>query len=269
MKIDKIFENIKPELLTDDVKNNIKTLIEAKVSEKIDEKTEELQEKFEDYRRKEIKKLNEKAEELEDAAVTYVDEHLIDGINGYCDFLAEKWMRDNKIEIENGLKADMYDKLAENIKDVLSKNQLIEKDIEKDERVYEENKKLKEQINEQMKLNMRLKNKQKAQEVIDAFDEVCGNELTESQFNEITKLCGDFDADDINEFKDKVKYIKEKIIINSSEDHEEEENSNTLNEDYDNEIDDYDEYIQESEITKKEEKDPSDLEGIEYGKEYF
>ena len=35
MEINKIFENIKPELLTEEVKNNIKTLIEAKVSEKV------------------------------------------------------------------------------------------------------------------------------------------------------------------------------------------------------------------------------------------
>ena len=43
MDIEKIFENVSSEVLTEDVKNKISVLIEAKVGERVDEKINELE----------------------------------------------------------------------------------------------------------------------------------------------------------------------------------------------------------------------------------
>jgi hypothetical protein len=223
MDIEKIFENVSSEVLTEEVKTKISVLIEAKVGERVDEKINELDSLFETYKEKELDSLEEKA-------VSYVDEYLVEKIDEYMDYVAEEYVTENKLQIEDGLKAQMYEKIVGSIKGVLSENQIREDEVESNTEAIVESKELKEDLNKSIKENMELKKQIKGHEAMTAFNkETVG--LTESQIDTLTKLSSDFDIDDVEEFASKVKTLKESVISDESESNETDENEETdLNE---------------------------------------
>ena len=74
--INKLFENVQSEFITDDVKEKLQTLVEAKVIQISKDKVKELDEQYETFK-------SEQQEKLEEAAVSYVEEHLIEKIDSY------------------------------------------------------------------------------------------------------------------------------------------------------------------------------------------
>ena len=212
MDIEKIFENVSSEVLTEDVKNKISVLIEAKVGERVDEKINELEALSEEFKENELDRLEEKA-------VSYVDEYLVEKIDEYMDYVATEYVNENKLQIEDGLKAQMYEKIVGSIKGVLSENQIREDEVESNTEAVEKSKELEEDLNKTIKENMELKRKIKGHEAMTAFNSVTSG-LTESQRDTLTKLSNDFDIDDVEEFASKVKTLKESVISDESESNE-------------------------------------------------
>jgi len=229
MDIDKIFENIESELLTEDVKKKISTLIEAKITEKSEAKTKELEGLFEEYKEKELNKLEEKA-------VAYVDEYLVDKIDEYMEYVSDEYMKENKLEVESGLKSEMYDKIISGVKGVLSENQIKEEDVQESEEVFDENKKLKEDIDKQMKENIALKKNVKAGKALSIFNEVV-SDLSLTEKEKMKELASSYDVDDVEDFKEKLNILKESISSfseddDSKDDSDDDEEKKELNESF-------------------------------------
>ncbi len=202
-ELNKIFENVKSELLTEEVKNQIATLIEAKINEKVNEKTEEFKKEFETQKTQHIEKLEEKA-------VEYVDFYLISKMDEYLNFVTEEYMKQNELAIEDGLKASMYEKLIGNIKKVLAESQVKEDEVKKNEDIYQENERMKKDLNESIKREMSLKSEIKKLEAGKVFEEVT-KDLTIVEREKLAKLVEDFEIDDVEEFRKKATVIKESL----------------------------------------------------------
>jgi hypothetical protein len=204
-----IFENIKSDLLTEEVKTKITTLFEAAVSEKVNEKVEELNTKAEEFKVQEATRLEEKA-------VEFVDVHLLDKIDEYFDYIAQEFFTENKIAITEGLKSQMYDKIVGDVKKVLSENQIKEEKIVEQTSLIDEVKTLKESLNDTIKSNMDLKKKIKGLEALSVFESVT-QDCSETEKEKVMKLCEDFDIDNVDEFRTKVETIKESVASKASE----------------------------------------------------
>lgn len=201
--IEKIFETVKSELLTVEVKEKISVLVEAKINEKVNDKVEELEGLFEDYKEKELNKLEEKA-------VEYVDEFLVDKMDEYMDYVSEEYMKENSLEIESGVKSLQYDKLVESMKKTFAENQLVESELQISDDLLDSNEELKTQVNKQIKENMELKKAIKGANAVRVFNEKTeGLSITEKE--KIKSLSSDFDIDDVEEFGSKISTLVESI----------------------------------------------------------
>jgi hypothetical protein len=209
MEINEIFSNIKSELLTEEVKTKISTLIEASVKEKSDAKIKQLEEKFESYKSQELSKLEERA-------VSYVDEFLVEKISDYFSHVAESYIEENRLEIDKGLKADLYEKLAEGVRNVLVKNAIPEGKAEVVETISADLQTVKSDLNKSLKENMELKKKIKGLRAVEIFGKLTES-LSQSQKSRVQKLCEDFDVDNIEMFSNKVKTLVETVATSGAE----------------------------------------------------
>lgn len=203
MEINEIFGNIKSELLTEEVKQKISTLIEAAVKEKSEAKVKELETKFNSYKEQELGKLEEKA-------VEYVDEYLIEKISDYFSHVAEAYIEENRLEIEKGLKADMYEKLAESVRNVLVKNAIPEGKAKLTESISADLSSVKTDLNKSLKENMDLKKKIKGIRAVEIFNKLSEG-LSQSQKSRVQSLSEDIDIDNIEVFSTKVKTLVEAV----------------------------------------------------------
>ncbi len=213
MELDKIFENVKSEVLTEDVKEKITVLVEAKITEAVKAKVGELEEHFEEYKEQEMGKLEEKA-------VEYIDEHIIDQIDSYFDYVAESYVEENKLAIDNGIKAQLYEKMVKSAKEFLAKNQISENKIEESDDLIKENEELKEEADRAIKENIELKKKIKGKEAVSVFNEVADG-LSETQVEKLKELAEDYEIDDIDTFKNKLETLKESISSFDDDDDDE------------------------------------------------
>ena len=78
--------------LSEDFKQKATTIFEAAVQEVAEARMVEVQESFQ--------------EQLEEA-VSQLTEDLVEQIDGFLDLVVEKWMEDNSVAVENGLRSEI------------------------------------------------------------------------------------------------------------------------------------------------------------------
>lgn len=66
----------------------------------------------------ELVAIEEKAQVEQEIALRGLKEDLNDKINGYLDFVVEKWLQDNEIALESGIKNEIYENFIGKLKDV-------------------------------------------------------------------------------------------------------------------------------------------------------
>jgi len=202
-EITKLFEGVSEELLTEEVKSKIETLIEAKVSEKVNTKVQELEENFSSFK-------SEKVEELEEATVEYVDTYLVEKLDTFLDKVSDQWLEEHTVEVENGVKADLYEKLASGIKVTLQENQIKEADIETQTDLKESNDKIQSDYNKIFEDNAKLEKEIIGLKAISEFDTLT-EDLSDSEKAKIAELSEDFDIDDLESFSSKIKTLVENV----------------------------------------------------------
>jgi uncharacterized phage infection (PIP) family protein YhgE len=201
-EIKELFEGVKSDLLTEDFKFKVATLIDAKVKELTEAKINEVEKHAESFKKAEAKKLEEKA-------VTFVDEVLVERLNQYLDYVAEEYVKENKLAVENGVKSMLYDKLATGVRTVLSENSIPEaKETELNE-VVSKASELESEVKELNEKLLEAKNEIKGQQAIAIFESATFG-LPYSEKEEIKKLAADFDIDNLKEFKSKIDILTER-----------------------------------------------------------
>lgn len=212
MKIKEILANIKSDLLTEDVQKQIETIFEASVNEAVQSKVEELEENFEIYKAEEIENLTEKTKE-------YMDTYLVGEMSNYIKFATEEFMSENKMAIESGIKAEMFDKLVVGMKKVLSENYIEVNEDESIKNMENEFNKSKEEYNGVVKENMQLKEEVNLLKCGAIFEKLAEG-LSIGQKERFGKLVSDFDTDDEKVFEEKATIVKENMITEDDDDND-------------------------------------------------
>lgn len=223
--IERLFEGISAEILTDDMKKNLAVLIETKVNEKTKEKLDVLDVEFD-------KHLNEKVTAIEEAAAEYVDTYLVGKLDGFLDSMSEKWLSEHTVEVENGIKAELYEKFVSGIKGVLKENQIAEEDVQTQTSLKEEKDDLHKKYNSLFESNLQLEKQIIGLKGKNKFDELTAG-LTKSDKEKVKTLAEDFDMDKLDEFAFKVKTLVENVSKFSTKSSDDEETNTELNEDTD------------------------------------
>lgn len=179
--------------IPEDKQTEFKSIFEAAVKTEAKELAESYSEYVkEEYEAKETE-LKEKMEEYSE----YVQEEYATKLDEYGDYVVEKFMEENKLAIENGVKAGLFDSLMENMRSVFANHNIklddeaVDVVEELEDSLSETEQQLAEAKKEIISLKATLSQDAKAKEIREAT-----TDLTESQKEKVMTLAEDIEYDD-------------------------------------------------------------------------
>lgn len=181
--------------LSEEFKERATVIFEAAVNAKINEEVSRLEEEFEE-------KLNEQAE----IAIN----ELIEKVDSYLDYVVEKWMEENELAIESGIRTEMAESFMSSLKDLFVEHNIDLPEDKADifaemaEEIEITENRLAEEIEENIALRKALAESYK-QDVLEEISEG----LTQTQAEKLEKLSEGVEYDSIEDYKRKVTIIKE------------------------------------------------------------
>jgi len=186
---------VKDEDLSEEFKNKATTIFEAAVKAKITEHKKLLNAEFD-------KKLEESIESEK--------EKLSEKVDTYLSYVVEEWMKENSIAIERGIKGEIAEDFITGLKK-LFEDHYIDVPDEKYDVLEDQSSKiagLTEQLNKEIQKNAELSKKTGEYKRNDIINEV-SSDLADSQKEKFSKLSEEVEYSDEEEFKSKLKTIKE------------------------------------------------------------
>ena len=199
------------EELSEEFEEKARTIFEAAISTKVAEIQEELKAQYE--------------ETLEEEVVA-IKEELTDRVDAYLEYVAEEWMTENQLAVEQGLKAEMTESFLVGMRSLFEDHYVNIPEEKYDvttamvEKLDEMEDKLNEQINKNIALNQRL-----AESVADViFSEVCEG-LALSQKEKLASLAENVEFDSEDTYREKLETLRESYFpANSGTQRDESEN---------------------------------------------
>lgn len=181
--------------LSEDFKERATVIFEAAVNAKANEVVAHLEEEF-----------NSKLDEQTAVAV----DGLVEKVDSYLDYVVEKWMEENELAIESGIRTEMAESFMNGLKDLFVEHNVDLDDESLDvvaemaEELEEREAKLAESIEETIALRKELAEAHKQ----DALEQISEG-LTETQVEKLEKLVEGVEYDTIDDYTRKVSIIKE------------------------------------------------------------
>ena len=186
---------IKDEDLSEEFKNKATTIFEAAVKAKITEHKDRLNAEFE-------KKINEEIE--------VEKERLSEKVDSYLTYVVEEWMKENSIAIERGIKGEIAEDFITGLKKLFEDHYIDVPDEkynvleDQAQKIEELEKRLIEEIQKSVELN-KTNSEFKRNDVINEIS----SDLADSQKEKFNKLSEEVEYSNEEEFKSKLKTIKE------------------------------------------------------------
>ena len=186
--------------LSDEFKEKTAVIFEAAVKSKLSEEIDRLESQYK--------------EELEEELSSTKSE-MVEKVDSYLNYVVENWMKENELQVENGLRTEIAEGFMSKLKDLFSES-YIEVPESKVDLVDE----LAEQVEElESKLN------ETTQTVIDQSGELeemkkeeiireSSSDLADTQVEKLKTLVNDLDFEDAEKFAEKVKTVKEAHFSN-------------------------------------------------------
>lgn len=181
--------------LSEEFKEKATVVFEAAVNNKLNEEVARLEEEFET-------KLEEQAE------IAISD--LVEKVDSYLDYVVEKWMEENELAIDSGIRTDMAESFMNGLHSLFVEHNVDISEEKADifsemaQELESKEIKLAESIEETIALRKSLAEAHKQ----DALEEISEG-LTETQVEKLEKLAEGVDFDTIEDYKHKVSIIKE------------------------------------------------------------
>lgn len=183
------------EKLTEEFKAKAATIFEAAVKSKVNEAKKKM-------------KMSYEAKLKEDVDATKAE--LVEKVDSYLNYVVEEWMKQNELAIERGIKGEIAEDFISGLKKLFEDHYINVPDEKYDvledqaEKIEELNKKLNEQIENNVKLNSDI-GKLIKKEIL---GEVSAD-LADTNKEKFAKLAEEIEYSNANEFKKKVETIKE------------------------------------------------------------
>ena len=181
--------------LSEEFKEKAVTIFEASIVSKVNEQLSKISANFE----------SELAEEVE-----ALQEELTDKLDSYTDYVVEQWMDDNKLAVEQGLKAEMVENFMVGLKGLFEEHYVNIPDEKVDvvEELASKTEELEARLNEEIERNVQMKQVVEGHTKSSLIESV-SVDLTETQKAKFKSLAEGIDFKDEDGFVGKINTIKE------------------------------------------------------------
>jgi len=188
--------------LSEGFKEKAEVIFEAALSSKLSEHVERLEEQYETQ-------LSEQVQQIQ--------EELVEKVDGYLSYVVESWVDENKLAIENGLRAEIAESFMSALHGVFTEHyiQVPEEKVDLVDGLADKVDELEEQLNTTVQRNIELSEsiKQYARE---AVIQEAAKDLSEAQAEKLKSLTEDIAFDSEDTFSMKVDTIKESYFKKQS-----------------------------------------------------
>ena len=181
--------------LTEGFKDKATTIFEAAVVAKVNEQLEKISTNFE----------AELTEEVDN-----VRKEMTENLDQYLDYVVEQWMEENRLAVEQGLKAEMVEDFLKGLKGLFEDHyvEIPDEKVDVVEELAARTEELESKLNEQIEKNVELRG------VVDQYDrgqmiESVSNGLTDTQKAKFETLAEGIDFSDEESFTNKLNIVKE------------------------------------------------------------
>ena len=201
---------ISGEELSEEFQEKARTIFEAAIQAKASEISEQLTASYEE-------KLVEE--------VATIKEELSGRVDSYLEYVADEWMQENALAVENGLKTEMTESFLGGMKSLFEehyvtipeeKYDVIESMVDK---LDEMEGKLNEQINKNVALNRRL-----AESAADVIFADVTEGLAQTQKDKLTSLVENVEFESENAYREKLETLKESYFPTNTAQRDQSEN---------------------------------------------
>ena len=178
------------EELSEEFQEKARTIFEAAIKTKVAEVQEELKAQYETTLEEEV---------------SVIKEELTSRVDAYLEYVAEEWISENQLAIEQGLKAEMTESFLTGMRSLFEDHYVTipEEKYDVTTAMVEKLDEMEDKLNEQIKSNIAL-NQRLAESVADAiFSEVCEG-LALSQKDKLASLAENVEFDSENNYREKL-----------------------------------------------------------------
>ena len=178
------------EELSEEFQEKARTIFEAAIKTKVAEVQEELKAQYETTLEEEV---------------SAIKEELTDRVDAYLEYVAEEWITDNQLAIEQGLKAEMTESFLTGMRSLFEEHyvNIPEEKYDVTTAMVEKLDEMEDKLNEQIKSNIAL-NQRLAESVADViFSEVCEG-LAISQKDKLASLAENVEFDSEDNYREKL-----------------------------------------------------------------
>lgn len=189
--------------LNEEFKEKATTIFEAAVVAKVNEQLEKISVNFE----------AELSEEVET-----VRKEMTENLDQYLDYVVEQWMEENRLAVEQGLKAEMVEDFLKGLKGLFEDHyvEIPDEKVDVVEELAARTEELESKLNEQIEKNVELRG------VVEQYNrgqliESVSNGLTDTQKAKFETLAEGIDFSDEESFVNKLTIVKESYFGNGEE----------------------------------------------------
>ena len=178
------------EELSEDFQEKARTIFETAIKAKVATVQEELKAQYEATLEEEV---------------SVIKEELTTRVDAYLEYVAEEWMTENQLAIEQGLKAEMTESFLTGIRSLFEEHyvQIPEEKYDVTAAMVEKLDEMEDKLNEQIKSNIAL-NQRLAESVADViFSDVCEG-LALSQKDKLASLAENVEFDSEDTYREKL-----------------------------------------------------------------
>ena len=183
------------EELSEEFQSKAKTIFETAIKTKVAEIKEELQESYATALVEELDKIKE---------------GLTERVDGYLEYVADEWMQENALQVEQGLKTEMTESFLEGMKSLFEEHYVTIPEEKYDvlnsmvDKLDEMESKLNEQIDRNVALNRRL-----AESNADGVFTAVSEGLADTQKEKLATLAENVEFESETDYREKLETLKE------------------------------------------------------------
>ena len=189
--------------LTEDFKEKAAIIFEAAVVAKVNEQLEKISTNFEAEMSEEVEKLQKE---------------MTENLDQYLDYVVEQWMEENRLAVEQGLKAEMVEDFLKGLKGLFEEHyvEIPDEKVDVVEELATKTEELESKLNEEIEKNVELHGVVEQYKRDQLIESVC-EDLTDTQKAKFETLAEGIDFVDEETFTSKLTIVKESYFGNGEE----------------------------------------------------
>lgn len=155
-------------------------------------------------------RLEEQYTEALEEAIDLIHEEVVESVDKYMTYVANEWVKENELAVENGLKAEMAEDLLLSLKEAFESNYITvsEEKVDVLENMANEIEELKTKLNSEFESRLNLENALESYKISELVSEMSEG-MTKFEKDKFLSLVENISYSNLNDFTSKVEVLRE------------------------------------------------------------